>query len=87
MTTNIKKDVLKIVKVLIGEQEEALAGSAIWRLTIIAVDIEEKMLTEKRSVSERINRQNAVFEKLKKAINSTDTQPLMSDKENASNGH
>lgn len=87
MTTNIEKDVLKIVKVLLGEQEEALAGSAIWRLAIMAVDIEEKMLTEKRSVSKRINRQNAVFDKLKKVINGTDTQPLMPNKENTDNGH
>lgn len=65
--TRIEKDLLKAVKMLIGEQKEALPGNAAWRLATIAEEVERKSLGQ-RSTEERVMRKDEIFNKLKAVI-------------------
>lgn len=61
-------DLLKVVRILIGELLESQPQSAIWRLAVLAEEIEGKRVLVKRTTEERMNRQDEMFKKLKQVI-------------------
>jgi len=67
-TTRIERDILQVVKTLIGEQQEAQPRSAVWRLATIAVELEEKALNKKLSTDERIARRHEILDKINPVI-------------------
>lgn len=68
MNSKIELDLLEAIHIFMGEHNEALPKSAVWRLVTIAEEIEAKKVTVKRNTAERVNRQNEMFAKLSQVI-------------------